>query len=46
MDLQNGKRENLEAKFPDYDHIPVTRVASDEALCRLAYTSEAAFSIR
>lgn len=40
-DLQNGKRADFQAQFPDHIHVPVTRVTSGEALGRLADTSEA-----
>jgi transcriptional regulator with XRE-family HTH domain len=31
-DLQNGKRADFQAQFPDHIHVPVTRVTSGEAL--------------
>jgi len=40
-DLQNGKRADLQAQFPDHIHVPVVRVTNGEALGRLADTSEA-----
>lgn len=40
-DLQNGKRADFQAQFPDHIHVPVTRVTSGEALGRLADTSQA-----
>jgi transcriptional regulator with XRE-family HTH domain len=40
-DLQAGNRERLEAQFPDHMRLPVTRVASGDALGSLADVSEA-----
>lgn len=40
-DLQNAKRTDFQAQFPDHIHVSMTPVTSGEALGRLADTSQA-----